>query len=61
MKYLEEIYGLFVEDPLLALMGLLALGAGALVAHLGLHLLGGLIEVIVIIVGLVWSVRKAAH
>jgi len=61
MKVLQEIYGLFVEDPLLAVMGLVALAAGALVAHLGLRLIGGLIEVAVIVVGLAWSVRKAAH
>ncbi len=59
MKYLEEVFGLFVEDKLLAVMGLGALAAGALVAHLGLHLLGGLLEVVVIVIGLVWSVRKA--
>jgi hypothetical protein len=59
MKYLEEVFGLFVEDKLLAVMGLVALAAGALVAHLGLHLLGGLLEVVVIVIGLVWSVRKA--
>lgn len=61
MKYLEEVYGLFVEDPLLAIMGLVALAAGALVAHLGLRILGGLIEVAVIVAGLIWSVGKATH
>jgi hypothetical protein len=59
MKYLEEVFGLFVEDRLLAVMGLVALAVGALVAHLGLHVLGGLVEVAVIVVGLIWSVRKA--
>lgn len=61
MKSLKEIYGLFVEDPLLALMGLVALAAGALVAYLGFRFVAALLEVAVIIIGLVWSVRKAVR
>jgi CBS-domain-containing membrane protein len=61
MKVLEEIYGLFVDDPVLALMGLVALAAGALVAHAGLHVLGGLVTVAVIVAGLTWSVARAGR
>ena len=61
MKVLEEIYGLFVDDPALALTGLVALAAGALVAHAGLRVLGGLVTVAVIVGGLVWSVARASR
>jgi hypothetical protein len=61
MKVLEEIYGLFVDDPALALAGLVALAAGALVAHAGLRVLGGLVTVAVIVGGLVWSVARASR
>jgi hypothetical protein len=61
MKAWREIYGLFVDDPLLAVMGLLALALGGLVAHAGLRLLGGLVAVIVIVAGLTWSVRRGGR
>jgi hypothetical protein len=58
MKILQEIYGLFVDDPWLALFGLVALAAGAVVVKLGLGAWAGLPVVVVIIVGLVMSVRR---
>jgi hypothetical protein len=59
MKALEEIYGLFVEDPWLALLGLVALALGGLVAKLGHHTIGAVVIVAVIIGALSWSVRRA--
>jgi hypothetical protein len=59
VKALEEIYGLFVEDPWLALLGLVALAAGGLVARMGHHTIGAVILVAVIVGALSWSVRRA--
>lgn len=59
MKALEEIYGLFVEDPWLALLGLVGLAAGGLVARMGHHTIGAVILVAVIVGALSWSVRRA--
>jgi CBS-domain-containing membrane protein len=59
MKALEEIYGLFVEDPWLALLGLIALAVGGLVARAGHHTIGAVLVVLVIGGALAWSVRRA--
>jgi hypothetical protein len=57
-KLLQEIYGLFVDDPLLAVMGLVGLAVAAVLAHLGLRLFAGLVLVAVVVAGLAVSVRR---
>lgn len=58
MKALNEIYGLFVDDPLLAVAGLVALAAGGLAAKMGLAAVSGLIVLIIVGIGLTVSVRR---
>jgi hypothetical protein len=57
MKYLEEIYGLFVDDPWLALIALLGLGLAAVVAR-GSGAAAALVLIIVVVGGLIWSVGR---
>lgn len=58
MKALHEIYGLFVDDPLLAVAGLVALAAGGLAAKMGFSTIAGLIVLIIVGIGLTVSVRR---
>ena len=58
MKYLEEIYGLFVDDPWLALTALAGLLLAGLLAVMGFKTTAGLFLVIVLVIGLALSVRR---
>lgn len=53
MKWLEEVYGLFVDDPKLALMALVSLAVAAVLGLLGEGRLAGLVLVVLIAVSLV--------
>lgn len=58
MKWLREIWGLFVDDWHLAWQALASLAIGALVAALGLKYLAGLVMFVLLAGALAWSVRR---
>jgi hypothetical protein len=58
MKLLKEIYGLFVGDPWLALMGLVALALGLVAVKMGAASVAWIPVMIVIIASLAVSVRR---
>ena len=58
MKWLKEIYSLFVDDPRLALLALVVLVVSALLAHLGIRTGSGLMIFLGVSVSLWYSVRR---
>ncbi|PSR27765.1 MAG: hypothetical protein C7B43_11250 [Sulfobacillus benefaciens] len=58
-KWVKKVYGLFVEDSLLAALSLLALAVVFLISHIGLSRSAGLILFILISVSIVLSVLRA--
>ena len=53
MKWLKEVYGLFVDDPKLALLSLVALAVALIVAKAGAHTVAGL-AIFLIMAGSLW-------
>jgi hypothetical protein len=58
MKWIKKVWGLFVDDPLLALLGLVALAAGSVAAKIGARDWAGLVVFLVIVVAMTVSVRR---
>lgn len=58
MKWLEEVYGLFVDDPKLALMALVSLAVATVLGLLGEGRLAGLVLVVLIAVSLVVTTAR---
>ena len=58
MKWLREIWGLFVDDWRLAWQAVASLAIGALVAALGLKYLAGLVMFVLLAGALALSVRR---
>ncbi len=58
MKWLEEVYGLFVDDPRLALMALISLAVATVVSLLGAGWLAGLVLVVLVAASLMVSTVK---
>ncbi|WP_053961078.1 hypothetical protein [Sulfobacillus thermosulfidooxidans] len=59
MKWLKKVYGLFVDDPLLAVLSLISLAIVFLLAHIGLARLSGLVLFGLIAGSIMWSVRRS--
>ncbi|OLZ11006.1 hypothetical protein BFX06_08720 [Sulfobacillus thermosulfidooxidans] len=59
MKWIKKVYGLFVDDPLLAVLSLIALAIVFLLAHIGLSRWSGLILFGLIAGSIMWSVRRS--
>jgi len=58
VKWLKEIYELFVDDPILALMALVALAVALVLAKLGAPSIAGL-AIFLVVAGSLWlSVRR---
>ena len=58
MTWIKKVWGLFVDDPLLALLALIALAAGSVAATIGAGDWAGLIVFLVIVVAMTVSVRR---
>lgn len=58
MKWFKKVWGLFVDDPLLAVLGLVALAAGSIAARIGAKDWAGLVVFVVIVVAMAVSVRR---
>ena len=58
MKWVKKVWGLFVDDPLLAFLGLVALAAGFVAARIGAQDWAGLIVFVVIVLAMTVSVRR---
>ncbi len=58
MKWFKEVWGLFVDDPLLAILGLVALAAGSVAARMGAQDWSGFVIFVVIVVAMTLSVRR---
>ena len=58
MKWLKKVYGLFVEDPKLAVMALASLVVATLIGATGLHQLAGLILFVLIAGSILVSVER---
>lgn len=58
MKWLEEVYGLFVDDPKLALMALVSLAVATVLALLGEGRIAGLVLVVLVAASLMVSTAK---
>ncbi|NMP23179.1 hypothetical protein [Sulfobacillus harzensis] len=53
MKWLKEVYDLFVDDPKLAILVLVALAIGLIVARAGAKEAGGL-AIFLVVAGSLW-------
>ncbi len=53
MKWLKEVYDLFVDDPKLAILALVALAIALIVAHAGAPEAAGL-AIFLVIAGSLW-------
>ncbi|NMP21271.1 hypothetical protein [Sulfobacillus harzensis] len=53
MKWLKEIYDLFVDDPKLAILALAALAIGLIIAKAGARSVAGLV-IFLIVAGSLW-------
>lgn len=58
MKWLSEVWGLFVDDPNLAALTLIALAVGAVLAHAGLRQWAGLMVFLIVVSSLWYSIRS---
>ncbi|MDA8205625.1 MAG: hypothetical protein M0Z36_06105 [Thermaerobacter sp.] len=58
MKWLKEVYDLFVDDPRLALLSLVALAVALVVAKLGARTAAGLAIFLVVAGSLWYSTRR---
>lgn len=58
MKWLEEVYGLFVDDPKLALMALVSLAVATVLALLGEGRIAGLVLVVLVAASLMVSTAR---
>ncbi len=58
MKWLKKVYGLFVEDPKLAVMALVSLAVATIVGATGLHQLAGLALFVLIAGSILVSVQR---
>ncbi|MCY0879025.1 MAG: hypothetical protein OWU84_08800 [Firmicutes bacterium] len=58
MKWLREVYELFVDDPLLALLALVALAIALVLAKVGAQAIAGLAIFLVVAGSLWYSVRR---
>ncbi|MCL4319196.1 MAG: hypothetical protein M1596_04810 [Firmicutes bacterium] len=59
-QWIKKVYGLFVEDPVLAISSLIALAAVFLISHAGSPLVAGLVLFILISASIIWSVLRAS-
>ncbi|AUW93044.1 MAG: hypothetical protein C7B44_00025 [Sulfobacillus thermosulfidooxidans] len=59
MKWVKKVYGLFVEDPLLAVLGLGSLLIAFILSHVGLAQLSGLVLFIFIAASIFISLRRS--
>lgn len=55
MKWLKEVYDLFVDDPILALVALVALAIALVLAKVGIRQVAGLAIFLVVGAGLWYS------
>lgn len=58
MKWLKKIWSLFVDDPKLALLALVALAVGAILAHSGIRQVAGFVIFLLVSLSLFISVRS---
>ncbi len=58
MKWVRKVYGLFVEDPLLAGLGFVSLLAAFLLSRAGLAELAGLVLFLLLSLSILISVRR---
>lgn len=53
MKWLKQVYDLFVDDPKLAVLALVALAVAVVLAHVGAKSVAGL-AIFVVVAGSLW-------
>jgi hypothetical protein len=53
MKWLKEVYDLFVDDPKLAVLALVALAIALVLAHVGAKAVAGL-AIFLVVAGSLW-------
>ena len=58
MKWLQEVWNLFVDDPRLALMALVALAVGLILVRVGIKEASGLVIFLVVAGSLWYSIRS---
>jgi hypothetical protein len=58
MKWIEEVWGLFVDEPVLALLGIVSLAVAFIISRLGYHDLAGLAMFATIVVAITISLRR---
>ncbi|MHB1612218.1 MAG: hypothetical protein ACYCT0_11090 [Sulfobacillus sp.] len=58
MKWIAEVWGLFVDDPILALLGVVSLAVGFFLSHMGYSDVAGLAMFVVIVAAMAISVRR---
>lgn len=58
MKWLNEVYGLFVDDPKLVLMALVSLAVALALGAIGLHTIAGFVLFLLIAGSIVVSVER---
>ncbi len=58
MKWLSEVYGLFVDDPKLVLMALVSLAVALGLGAIGLHTIAGVVLFLLIAGSIMVSVER---
>ncbi len=58
MKWLSEVYGLFVDDPKLVLMAFVSLALALLLGSLGMHRLAGAVLFVLLAGSIFVSVER---
>ena len=58
-QWIRKVYGLFVEDPVLAAMSMVTLAIVFLLSHMGLTRSAGLVLFVLIAASIMWSVLRA--
>lgn len=58
MKWLNEVYGLFVDDPKLVLMALVSLAVALGLSAIGLHTIAGVVLFLLIAGSIMVSVER---
>jgi hypothetical protein len=60
MKWVQEVWGLFVDEPIMALLAVVSLGIGLLLSKIGLNSIAGLAMFLVIAIAIGISVHRDA-
>jgi hypothetical protein len=58
MKWIEEVWGLFVDEPVLALLGVVSLAVAFIISRMGYHDLAGLAMFVIIVVAMAISLQR---